>query len=241
MINKVMKLSDAVGKIKDGATIMIGGFGITGRPLKCVEYISENNIKDLTVICISGGQLFGPNTMGMHAVFAQRLIKKYITTHIGTSPPAIEAYLEGQMEVEYSPMGTFVERIRAGGAGLGGILTPTGVGTLIAEGKKVINIDGKDYLLELPLRASFSLVKGYRADTFGNIEYRGNSMTTNIVMAMASDYTIAEVNEIVEPGEIPPDRVDTPGIFVKAVVQGYSLAEQEKMMEEHWLNTGFLK
>jgi acetate CoA/acetoacetate CoA-transferase alpha subunit len=143
--------------------------------------------------------------------------------------------------VELYPMGTWIEKIRAGGAGLGGVLTPIGLGTLVEQGKQKINVNGKDYLLEVPLRAEFAFIKGYRADKMGNVEYRGVSLNSNPILATAADYTVAEVDEVVEIGEIEPIRVGTPGIFVKAVVQGDTFAEHQKVFEELWVRTGRLK
>ena len=174
-------------------------------------------------------------------LFKNGQVKKFIGAHIGTSPELLEQYAKGNLEVELYPMGTWIEKLRAGGAGLGGILTPTGVGTLIEEGKQKINIEGKDYLLETALTADFALIKGYQGDPIGNISYRGVSINCNKVAATAGKYTIAEVNEIVEMDVIEPIRVGTPSVFVNAVVQGNPLDVQHKIYNEQWNSIGILK
>jgi acetate CoA/acetoacetate CoA-transferase alpha subunit len=138
-------------------------------------------------------------------------------------------------------MGTFMEKVRCGGFGLGGVLTPVGLGTLVEKGKQKLTVDGKEYLLETPLRADIAFIKGYKADKMGNVQYHGVSLNSNPIMAAAADYTVAEVNEIVETGEIEPMAVGTPGVFVKAVVQGNTFDEQEKVIGERWIQTGRLK
>ncbi|EAX48294.1 3-oxoacid CoA-transferase, A subunit [Thermosinus carboxydivorans Nor1] len=237
-MNKVMDLDKVMEKVHDGATIMIGGFLGVGAPLKCIEKLVERQVKDLTLIAVVNSYPGGG--FDLAPLFKNKQVKKFITAHTGTCPEALEIYKSGELEVEFYPMGTWIEKIRAGGAGLGGVLTPIGVGTLVEEGKQKLTINGKEYLLELPLRADFAFIKGYRADRLGNVQYRGVSINSNPILAMAADYTVAEVNEIVEVGDIEPERVGTPGIFVKAVVQGYTFAEHQEIFKDLWVRTGRL-
>lgn len=238
-MNKIATLDQVIDKVKDGATIMFGGFLGVGAPLKAIEAIVAKGVKDLTVISVVNSYPGGG--FDLAPLFKNKQVKKFITAHTGTCPEALEVYKNGELDVELYPMGTWIEKIRAGGAGLGGVLTPIGLGTLVEQGKQKININGKDFLLELPLRAEIAFIKGHRADKMGNIEYRGVSLNSNPVVAMAADYTVAEVDEIVEVGAIEPIRVGTPGIFVKSVVQGYTFDEHQKVFEDLWIRTGRLK
>lgn len=238
-MNKIMDFEQVLEKIQDGATIAFGGFLGVGAPLKAIEAIVKKGVKDLTVISVVNSYPGGG--FDLAPLFKNKQVKKFITAHTGTCPEALEVYKNGELDVELYPMGSWIEKLRAGGAGLGGVLTPIGLGTLVQEGKQVIPINGRDYLLELPLRADFSFIKGYQADTMGNVEYRGVALNSNPVLATAADYTVAEVNKIVEVGAIDPLRVGTPGIFVKAVVQGYTYEEHQKVFEDLWIRTGRLK
>ena len=238
-MNKIMDFEQVLEKIQDGATIAFGGFLGVGAPLKAIEAIVKKGVKDLTVISVVNSYPGGG--FDLAPLFKNKQVKKFITAHTGTCPEALEVYKNGELDVELYPMGSWIEKLRAGGAGLGGVLTPIGLGTLVQEGKQVIPINGRDYLLELPLRADFAFIKGYQADTMGNVEYRGVALNSNPVLATAADYTVAEVNKIVEVGTIDPLRVGTPGIFVKAVVQGYSYEEHQKVFEDLWVRTGRLK
>lgn len=239
MMNKVSSLDKIFDeKIHDGMTIMMGGFLGIGVPLRCIDKLVERKVKDITLIAVvnsypGGGFDYAP-------LFKNQQVKKFITAHNGTCPEALAEYKAGNVEVEYFPMGTWVEKIRAGGSGLGGVLTPIGLGTLVEEGKEKVNIQGKDYLLELPLRADVAFVKAFRADSLGNLQYRGVSLNSNPILAPAADFTVAEVNEIVDVGGIDPERVGTPGVFVKAVVQGYELDQQQKIISDLWKRTGRL-
>ena len=237
-MNKVMNLAEVMEKVCDGATIMIGGFLGIGSPLKCIEKLVEKKVKDLTVIAVVNSYPGGG--FDLAPLFKNKQIKKFITAHAGTCPEAMEVFKNGELEIEYYPMGSFIEKIRAAGAGLGGVLTPTGNGTLVEDGKEKITISGKEYLLELPLKADFAFIKGYRADRLGNVQYRGVSLNSNPVMATAATCTVAEVNEIVEVGGINPELVGTPGVFVKAVVQGNSFQEHQDIIKDLWVRTGRL-
>ena len=237
-MNKIMQIEEAVAKASDGMTIMFGGFLGVGTPLKCIEILAERNLKDLTVVSLVSA--FPGGRFHLAELFSRACVRKYITSHAGTSPEAIKAYKQGELEIEYYPMGTLVEKIRAAGAGLGAVITPIGLGTLAEEGKEKINISGKEYLVELPLKADMAFIKGFRGDTFGNIQYRGVSINSNPVFATAADITVAEVNEIVKAGEIDPERVGTPGILVDAVVQGYNLEVQHDIFRKVWTEHGML-
>jgi acetate CoA/acetoacetate CoA-transferase alpha subunit len=237
-MGKVIGVEQAVAKIRDGSSIMFGGFLGVGAPLCCIEKLVESGVKDLTVISVVSANPCGG--FDLAPLFKNKQVKKFITAHAGTCPEAVELYKARELEIEFFPMGTWIEKIRAGGNGLGGVLTPIGVGTLVEQGKQVVNIAGKDYLLELPLRADFAFIKGFRADQLGNVEYHGVSINSNPVIAMAADYTIAEVNEIVAVGEIEPIRVGTPSIFVQGIVQGYTYPQQEKVFEDMWVRSGRL-
>jgi len=237
-MNKVNEIDAVINEVKDGMTIMIGGFLGVGSPLKCIEKLAEKEVKDLTVIAIVNSYPGG--NFDLSALFERKCIRKFITAHAGTCPEAVQAYKNREIEIEYYPMGTLIEKIRAGGAGLGAVVTPIGVDTLVEVGKQKMAIDGKDYLVELPLYADVAFIKGYRADIIGNIQYRGISINSNSVMATAAKYTIAEVNEIVNLGELDPERVGTPNIFVNAVVQGNRLEEQQEIFKQLWIKSGCL-
>lgn len=238
-MNKVIGIDQAIEQVYDGASIFLGGFLGVGSPLKCIEKLAASGKKDLTIIsevsAMPGGEF------DMAILFQNRQVKKIITSHIGTCPELLAEYKAGRLEVELYPMGTWAEKVRAAGAGLGGVLTPTGVGTKVEEGKQKLTINGKEYLLELPLSADFAFIKGYRGDTIGNIEYRGVAVNCNKVVAAAAKYTVAEVNEIVEVGAIEPMLVGTPSIYVQAVVQGYPLAEHVQLFNRHWEKRGQLR
>lgn len=240
-MSKVITIEEAVDKVKDGMTIAIGGFSGVGVPLKCVEKIVEKGVKNLTLISVVNCNPFANGDFDIAPLFVNKQVKRFITAHNGTSPHAMAQEADGSLAVEFFPMGSWIEKLRAGGAGLGGVLTPTGVGTLVEEGKEKLNIGGKDYILELPLRADIAFIKGYRADTLGNIEYRYCAANSNIVLATAADYTVAEVNEIVEAGQIEPERVGTQCVFVNSIVKGYDLEEQQKIYEKLWVSGGILK
>jgi len=235
----IQSVESAVSYIKDGTTIMIGGFLGVGAPLKMIDQIAENNIKELTLIGVVGAYPGGGFDIGTLSVNKQ--IKKFIGAHIGTDPEFVKQYIGGEMEVEFNPMGTWIERIRAGGAGLGGVLTPTGLGTEMEEGREKVVIEGKEFLLYPPLKASVAIIKAYKADKAGNLQYKGTSINSNPVMATAADIVIAEVDEIVEVGEIHYNDIKTPGIFVDIIVQGYTTEERKQVFENLWVKSKKLK
>ncbi len=200
--------------VKDGSTVMVGGFLGFGSPQDMMDELVKQQKRDLTVICNDSAF---PQT-GIGKLIVAKLVKKLITSHMGTNPETQRQMINGELEVELVPQGTFAERIRCAGVGLGGFLTPTGVGTLVQEGKKVIEVDGRKYLLELPLRADFALVKAKKADYLGNLYYSLTARNFNPLMAMAANIVIAEVEEVVPVGSISPEDVHTPHVLVDYVV-----------------------
>jgi acetate CoA/acetoacetate CoA-transferase alpha subunit len=214
-MNKIISIDEAVSKIKDGMTIMIGGFLANGSPHKIIDALAKTGVKNLTIIC--NDTAFPDKGLGILVVNKQ--VKKVITSHIGTNPATIDQYNAKELEIEFNPQGTLAERIRSGGAGLGGFLTPTGLGTVVAEGKQIITVDGKEYLLETPLKADVAIIAANIADTEGNLVYLGTTQNFNPMMAMAAETVIAEVLEVKESGQIPMEAVHTPGIFVDFMVK----------------------
>ncbi len=219
MKNKVISKTDFVAKIHDGASIMIGGFMNIGTVVGIIDAILETDVKDLTIICNDAG-LPG---VGVGKLIDAGKVKKLIASHIGLNPIAGEKMTNGEMEVELIPQGTLAERIRAGGAGLGGFLTPTGLGTLVQEGKQVIKVNGKDYLLEKPLKADFAFLLGHVVDKKGNVVYRKTTRNFNPLMATACDTVVVEARSIVEVGMLDPDQVITQHIFIDYIVEGDKL------------------
>ncbi|HHV79701.1 MAG TPA: acetate CoA-transferase subunit alpha [Firmicutes bacterium] len=211
---KITTLEEAVCNIKDGMTIMVGGFLGVGSPLGLIDALVKKGTKDLTLIC--NDTAFPDRAVGKMVVNKQ--FKKIIVTHIGTNPETGRQMKAGELEVELVPQGTLAERIRAGGAGLGGFLTPTGLGTLAENGKKKIEVNGKTYLLELPIRADVALLRAAIADKKGNLTYRRAARNFNPLMAMAADLVIVEADKIVEIGDLDPDQVMTPGVVVDLIV-----------------------
>jgi 3-oxoacid CoA-transferase subunit A len=230
-MNKVLPDAEAaVALVPDGATIMMGGFGLCGIPENLIRALHARGTRDLTIISNNAGV----DEFGIGILLRSRQVKKMIATYVGENKEFERQFLSGELDVELVPQGTFSERIRAGGAGIGGFFTPTGYGTLVAEGKETRVIDGKPYVLEPPLRAEFAFVKGWKADRVGNLVYRRTARNFNPVMATAARVTIAEVEEIVDPGRIDPDHVITPGIFVRHVIRG---TQYEKRIEKRTVRT----
>ncbi len=201
-------------RFRDGMSIFFGGFMAVGTPDGIVRELLESGVKDLTII----GNDTATIDTGIGILVGNRRVRKIIATHIGANAETGRQMIAGEIEVELIPQGTFVERIRCGGAGLGGVLTPTGVGTIVEEGKMKLNFDGIDYLVERPLRADMAILKAYQSDEKGNLVYQRAARNFNPVMALAADYVVAEVDEIVKTGEIDPDHVVTPGILVDALI-----------------------
>lgn len=212
-MSKRISISEAAAMIKDGSTIMIGGFLGAGSANKIIEEMVKQGKKDLTVICNDTSYV----EFGSGYLVANNCVKKVIASHIGTNPVTGEKMISGEMEVQLIPQGTLAEQIRCGGAGIGGFLTTTGLGTIVEEGKQKLTVDGKEYLLEKPLRADVALIGASICDKSGNLVYRGTSQNFNPLMATTADLVIAEVKEEVE--EIAPENVKTPYLFVDYIVK----------------------
>jgi 3-oxoacid CoA-transferase subunit A len=225
-MNKVLRTAgDAVAMIPDGASILVGGFGLCGVPENLIKALHARGTKNLTIISNNAGV----DEYGLGILLKSRQIQRMIATYVGENKEFERQMLRNEIEVELVPQGTFVERIRAGGAGIGGFFTPTGYGTLVAEGKETRLIDGKHYVLEKPLTADFAFVKAYKGDRVGNLVYRKTARNFNPVMATAAKITIAEVEHLVEPGDIDADAVITPSVYVKHILQG---TNYEKTIEK---------
>lgn len=214
-MHKRVALQKAVEHVKDGMTIMVGGFLGVGTPERIIDALVARGVKDLTLIC--NDTAFPDRGVGKMVVGHQ--FKKIIASHVGTNPETGRQMTTGETLVELVPQGTLAERVRCGGAGLGGFFTPTGVGTVVADGKETREMNGKQFLFELPLRADIALIKAHRADASGNLRYRRSARNFNPLMATAADLVIAEVEDVLETGAIDPDDVMTPGIFVNYLVK----------------------
>ena len=218
-MNKVVKSArealDRAG-IRDGATILFGGFGLCGIPENLIVALRDSGVKKL--VCVSNNA--GIDDWGLGLLLQTRQIRKMISTYVGENQIFERQFLSGELEVELVPQGTLAERVRAGGAGIGGFYTPTGVGTVVAEGKELRVMNGREYVLEMPIRGDFAFVKAFQGDTQGNLVYRRSARNFNPVFATASEHTIAEVEKLVEPGVIDPDHVITPGVFIDTIFQG---------------------
>lgn len=226
MINKVVQNADvAVADIPDGATLMLGGFGLCGIPENCIAALLRKKITNLT--CISNNA--GVDDFGIGLLLQQRQVKKMISSYVGENEEFERQLLSGELDVELIPQGTLAERIRAGGAGIPAFFTPAGYGTEVAEGKETREFEGKMYLMEKWLQADFALIKAWKGDPAGNLMYRGTARNFNPMMATAGKITIAEVEELVPVGELDPNQVHTPGIFVQRIFQG---AAYEKRIEQ---------
>ena len=213
-MNKLISPSDAASFVKDGMTLMIGGFLGHGTPERIIDEIVASGVKSLTLIV---NDTAFPDK-GCGKLVTNNQVKKLIVSHIGTNPNTGQKMNSGELEIEFSPQGTLAERIRSGGAGLGGILTPVGIGTIIEEGKQMIQVDGNDFLLEKPMRADIALIYATTADDLGNLIYMGTMRNFNPLMAMAADTVIAEVEELKPAGELSPETIHTPHIFVDYIV-----------------------
>lgn len=226
MINKVVAGPDeAVKDIKDNDVLMLGGFGLCGIPEQSIAALLRKGVSGLT--CISNNA--GVDDFGIGLMLQSRQVKKMISSYVGENAEFERQLLSGELEVDLIPQGTLAERIRAGGAGIPAFFTPAGVGTEVAEGKEEREFHGKKYLMEEWLRADFAIVKAWKGDTSGNLIYKGTARNFNPMMAMAGTITIAEVEELVEPGELDPNMIHTPGIFVQRIFQGDSY---EKRIEQ---------
>ena len=224
MKSKVVTIDQAMEHCYDGMTVMLPGFVNCGVPETLIEALIEKGIKDLDVIS-NNTSVKG---RGIGLLVHENRIKHITCTHIGNNTETVEKVVAGEINVTFTPQGTLCERMRAGGAGIGGILTPTGLGTPMEEGKQIINVDGKDYILEKPLHAIVALIHAWKADKMGNLVYRRTARNFNPIMATAADFVIVEAEQIVEVGELDPDIIHTPGCLVDMIVQGRPTEEGHK-------------
>lgn len=211
----VLKMEEAADLVPDGATLLIGGFMGVGSPHRLIDALVAKGVRDITVV---GNDTSRPGN-GIGKLITAGAVSRVITSHIGLNPETQIGMMEGRIDVELVPQGTLIERIRAGGVGLGGVLTATGVGTEVEEGKQVLEIDGRRYLVERPIRGDFALIAARQADYVGNLEYSLTAHNFNPIMAMAADVVIAEAETIVPVGVIPPDAVKTPGVLVDHILE----------------------
>ncbi len=216
-MNKLQPSADAaLEDLRDGMTVMVGGFGLSGNPENLITAVARKGVKGLVVVSNN----CGTTDLGLGVLLKAKQIRKMVASYVGENKEFERQYLSGELEVELNPQGTLAERIRAGAAGIGGFYTATGVGTQVAEGKETRVLDGREYLLELPLRADFALVKAWKADLWGNLVFRKTARNFNADMCGAARVTVVEAEEIVPVGELPPDAVHVPSIFVTRLVRG---------------------
>jgi 3-oxoacid CoA-transferase subunit A len=231
MDKRVANAETAIARLAHGATILMGGFGLCGIPENLIAAVGRAGTKDLTVVSNNAGS----NDFGIGLLLESKQVRKMIASYVGENSLFAQQALQGTIEVELNPQGTLAERLRAGGAGIPAFYTPTGYGTKIAEGKETREFGGRMYVLEKALRGDFAFIKGWKGDRWGNLVYRKTARNFNPVMATAADYVIAEVEELVELGELPPDEVHTPGIFVDAIFQGqrYEKRIEKRTVRKH--------
>jgi len=224
MDKRIASADAAIAKLRDGATILMGGFGLCGIPENLIAAVRRKGTKNLTVVSNNAGV----DDFGIGLLLQQRQVKKMVSTYVGENKLFERLVLSGELEVELNPQGTLSERLRAGGAGIPAFYTPTGYGTMVAEGKETREFDGRMYVMERGLRGDFAFIKAWKGDRWGNLIYRKTARNFNPMMATAADYVIAEVEELVDIGRLAPDQIHTPGIFVDAVFEG---AKYEKRIE----------
>lgn len=225
MDKRIASADAAVANLTDGATILMGGFGLCGIPENLIAAIRRKGTKDLTIVSNNAGV----DDFGIGLLLQNRQVKKMISTYVGENKLFEQLVLSGEMQVELNPQGTLAERLRAGGAGIPAFYTPTGYGTTVAEGKETREFNGRQYVLERGLRGDFAFIKAWKGDRWGNLVFRKTARNFNPMMATAADYVVAEVEEIVELGKLDPNQVHTPGIFVNAILQG---PKYEKRIEK---------
>jgi len=231
-MHKVVSGADeAIRDMQDGAVIMSGGFGLSGNPENLIEAIHRRGVKNLTVISNN----CGTTDKGLGVLLQARQVKKMIASYVGENKEFERQYLAGELEVELNPQGTLAERIRAGGAGLGGFFTPTGAGTQIAQGKESRTIDGREMIFEKPLKADYAIVRAWKGDKWGNLVFRKTARNFSPMMCTAARITIAEVEHLVEVGELEPDHVHVPSIYVKRIFQG---GNYQKWIEKRTVRAG---
>ncbi|MBX5483998.1 MAG: CoA transferase subunit A [Myxococcaceae bacterium] len=225
-MNKLVASPDeAVKDVRDGAVIMSGGFGLCGNPETLIAALHRKGVKNLTIISNN----CGTTDLGLGLLLKAKQVRKMVASYVGENKEFERQFLSGELEVELNPQGTLAERIRAGGVGIGGFYTPTGVGTKIAEGKETRVIDGREYVLEMPLKADFAIVRAWKGDKYGNLVFRKTARNFSPLMCMAAKVTIAEVEHLVEVGELDGDEIHVPSIFVKRIVYGQ---KYEKWIEK---------
>jgi 3-oxoacid CoA-transferase subunit A len=232
-MNKVVEggAREAIRDIRDGATLMVGGFGLCGNPENLILALREKGVKDLTIISNN----CGTTDFGLGVLLQNRQIRKMVASYVGENKTFEQQYLSGELAVELNPQGTLAERIRAGGAGIGGFYTPAGVGTVVAEGKETRFIDGREFVLETPLKADFALVRASRGDPWGNLAFTKVTRNFSTLMCAAATTTIVEVEQLVGLGAIDPDHVHVPGIYVHRIFQG---RDYQKWIERRTVRPG---
>jgi len=222
MDKRIGSADEGVAKLRDGMTILCGGFGLCGIPENLIAAVRRKGTKELTIVSNNAGV----DDFGIGLLLQNKQVKKMISTYVGENKLFEQLVLSGELQVELNPQGTLAERLRAGGAGIPAFYTPTGYGTMVAEGKETRAFDGRHYVLERALRGDVAFVKAWKGDRWGNLIYRKTARNFNPMMATAADYVIAEVEELVEPGQVPADQIHTPGIFVNAIFQGGSYVKR---------------
>ena len=218
-MEKLIRLEDAVNLVRDGDTVMVGGFLAVGTPERLIDALIAKGVKDLTLICNDTGFV----DRGVGKMVVAKMFKKIYASHVGTNKETGRQILEGETEVILVPQGTLIEQIRAGGVGLGGVLTKTGLGTLVEQGKQIVEVDGERFLLEKPMRANVALLYAEKADVKGNLTFHGATRNFNTYMGAAADISIVEAGQVVQIGEMCPDEVVVPGVFVNHIVDGGAL------------------
>jgi len=230
-MNKIVRnAQEAVAGVKDGMTLLFGGFGLCGLPENSIAALATQGAKNLT--CVSNNA--GVDGFGLGKLLSNNQIRKMVSSYVGENELFERLYLEKKLEVEFNPQGTLAERLRAGGAGIPAFYTPTGVGTLVAEGKEVRNFNGRDYVMEKGIIGDFAFVKAWKGDRYGNLVYRMTARNFNPLVATAGKITVAEVEELVEPGELEPDQIHTPAIYVQRIFK----ASFEKRIENRTIRKG---
>jgi 3-oxoacid CoA-transferase subunit A len=216
MDKRIGSADEAIAKLRDGMTILCGGFGLCGIPENLIAAVRRKGTRELMMVSNNAGV----DDFGIGLLLQNKQVKKMISTYVGENKLFEQLVLSGELEVELNPQGTLAERLRAGGAGIPAFYTPTGFGTMVAEGKETREFDGRHYVLERALRGDFAFIKAWKGDRWGNLVYRKTARNFNPMMATAADHVIAEVEELLEPGQLPADQIHTPGIFVDAILQG---------------------
>jgi 3-oxoacid CoA-transferase subunit A len=213
---RISSADAAIEKLRDGATVLMGGFGLCGIPENLIAAVRRQGTKDLTIVSNNAGV----DGFGIGLLLQNRQVRKMISTYVGENKLFEQLVTSGELQLELNPQGTFAERIRAGGAGIPAFYTPTGYGTIVAEGKEIREFDGRRYVLERAIHGDFAFVKAWKGDRWGNLVYRKTARNFNPMMATAADYVVAEVEQLVDLGALDPDNVHTPGIYINAIFQG---------------------